>query len=75
MKKARIIIMVISAMILIAFLVIFDYSNITARPNLGVLLGMLSAALNIFAMIYSIRNERKQQTFTKSERTHKARKP
>jgi hypothetical protein len=61
MKKARIIILVISAMILIAFLVIFDYTNIKSRPNLGYLLGMLSAAFNILAMILSIREERKQR--------------
>jgi len=64
MRKGRIVIMVISGLILIAFLVIFDYSNIKSRPNLGYLLGMLSAAFNILAMVLSNRHERKQ-TMTK----------
>lgn len=52
--------MVISGLILIAFLFMVDYSNINSRPNLGYLLGMLSAAFNILAMILSNRHERKQ---------------
>ncbi|MBE0674495.1 MAG: hypothetical protein IH591_07535 [Bacteroidales bacterium] len=61
MRKARIVIMVISAVILIAFLFMVDYTNIKSRPNLGYLLGMLSAAFNILAMILSNMHERKQE--------------
>jgi hypothetical protein len=60
MRKGRIVIMVISGLILIAFLFLIDYSNIKSRPNLGYLLGMLSAAFNILAMVLSNRHERKQ---------------
>ncbi len=72
MRKGRIVIMVISGLILIAFLVIFDYSNIKSRPNLGYLLGMLSAAFNILAMILSNRHERKEQAKTKKMRFQSA---
>ncbi len=59
--------MVISGLILIVFLFLIDYSNIKSRPNLGYLLGMLSAAFNILAMILSNRHERKQEAKTKRE--------
>jgi hypothetical protein len=44
MRKILIVTMIISAMILITFLVIFDYSDIKSRLNQGYLLGMISAA-------------------------------
>ena len=72
MRKVRTLIMVISGLILIALLFMVDYSNIKSRPNLGYLMGMLSAAFNILAMVFSNRHEQKQQAKTKGERFRSA---
>jgi uncharacterized membrane protein required for colicin V production len=60
MKKLKLAILLASSLVLIGFLIIFDYSNLTARSNLGFALGIIAAICNIIAMILTIRSEEKK---------------
>jgi len=64
MKKFRLSIIIISSIVIIGFLIIFDYSNIFVRQNLAPTLGIIAAIFNIIAMILSIKNEEKNTTKT-----------
>jgi hypothetical protein len=61
MKKFRLIIAAVSAIIFIASLFIIDYQSIISRSNLGAFLVIFSSALNIIAKILSNRYEKKHQ--------------
>jgi len=64
MKKLKLAILITSSLVLIGFLIIFDYSNLTARSNLGFILGIIAAICNIIAMILTIRSEEKNTANT-----------
>jgi hypothetical protein len=53
MKTLRLIVIVISILIIIAFLLIFDYSDPFSRRNAIGIVGILAAAFNIVAMIFT----------------------
>jgi|WetSurMetagenome_2_1015567.scaffolds.fasta_scaffold00047_31 hypothetical protein len=61
MRKLRSSIAVLSGIILIAFLIIFDYKNFYTKSNLGFILGMISACCNIVAMILSNKHEEREE--------------
>jgi len=61
MRKFRIAIIILSFLIIITFLVIFDYNKLMTKSNLGFLLGIISAILNIIAMVLSNRYEAKNK--------------
>jgi multisubunit Na+/H+ antiporter MnhG subunit len=53
MKTLRLIVIVISVLIIIAFLLIFDYSDPFSRRNAMEIVGILAAVFNILAIIFS----------------------
>jgi uncharacterized membrane protein len=62
MKTLRLIVIVISILIIIAFLLIFDYSDPFSRRNAIGIVGIFAAAFNIVAMIFSKPEEKKRNS-------------
>ncbi len=57
MNKLRFVVIIASSVVIIGFLLIFDYSNLLSKPNLGFILGIIASVFNIIAMIISINKE------------------
>jgi len=57
MNKLRFAVIIASSVVIIGFLLIFDYSNLLSKPNLGFILGIIASVFNIIAMIISINKE------------------
>lgn len=60
MKKFRIGLIIIAAIIIIAELIIIDYNNLFCSKNLGSSLVMLSMTLTIIIIVLSIKSDRKK---------------
>jgi hypothetical protein len=60
MKTLRLIVIVISILIIIAFMLIFDYSHPFSRRNAIGIIGIIAAVFNILAMMFSRPEERKR---------------
>jgi hypothetical protein len=61
MKKFRLSIIIASSIVIIGFLIIFDYNNLLARQNFGFALGIVASIFNIIAMVMSIKKENKEK--------------
>lgn len=57
MNRLRFAVIIASSVVIIGFLLIFDYSNLLSKPNLGFILGIIASVFNIIAMIISINKE------------------
>jgi hypothetical protein len=57
MNKLRFAVIIASSVVIIGFLLIFDYSNLLSKANLGFILGIIASVFNIIAMIISINKE------------------
>jgi hypothetical protein len=60
-KKIRVILIAFAIVIIIAELTILDYSNLTWSKNLGSYLVIIGMIFTISGLIYSIRDDKKQQ--------------
>ena len=60
MKKFRIELIIMAAIIIIAELIIIDYDNLFISKNLGSSLVMLSMTLTIIIIVLSIKNDREK---------------
>jgi high-affinity Fe2+/Pb2+ permease len=64
MRKFRIIVAVISAVVLIGILFTIDFDNFLSKSNLGPFLGIISMIIVILGMILSNRHEAKNKKMT-----------
>jgi hypothetical protein len=65
MKKFRLIIICVSAVLILVILFVIDYQNFLSRSNLGPFLGIIAMILNILSMILSNRHEVKIEKMRK----------